>query len=128
VRGFESAIGADRPEVSVVRFLPGETRIYQKEPFIGTIPEDAGLPRPSSQDVQEFAILDASAELIPKMGGDVIFVTTKRKITSEPLWESRKPCREDRSTRSPTTCGCSAPATPPPTASCRSLHDSGASR
>jgi iron complex transport system substrate-binding protein len=92
---FQRAIGDDPPEVSVVRFLPGETRIYQKESFIGTVLEDAGLPRPPSQDVEEFAILNASAELIPKMGGDVIFVTvygsedetTKQKVTSDPLWQ-----------------------------------------
>ncbi len=38
--------------------------------------EDAGLPRPPSQDVEEFAILDASAELMPGgVEGDVVFVT-----------------------------------------------------
>jgi iron complex transport system substrate-binding protein len=91
---FRQAIGENPPEVSVVRFLPGDTRIYQKESFIGTVLEDAGLPRPPSQDVDEFAIMNASAELIPKMGGDVVFVTTygpeeestKQKITGDPLW------------------------------------------
>jgi len=45
---FQQAIGEqlDETEVSVVRFLPGDTRIYQKESFIGTVLEDAGLPRP----------------------------------------------------------------------------------
>jgi iron complex transport system substrate-binding protein len=101
---FQQAIGDDPPEVSVVRFLPGETRIYQKESFIGTVLEDAGLPRPPSQDVEEFAILNASAELIPKMGGDVIFVTaygpeddtTKHKITSDPLWRKLEAVQEGR--------------------------------
>jgi len=87
-----------------VRFLPGETRIYQKESFIGTVLEDAGLPRPPSQDVEEFAILNVSAELIPKMGGDVIFVTvygpedetTKQKIVSDPLWQKLEAVREGR--------------------------------
>jgi iron complex transport system substrate-binding protein len=92
---FSQAIGDNPPEVSVVRFLPGDTRIYQKESFIGTVLEDAGLPRPESQDVEDFAIMNASAELIPEMGGDVIFVTTygpeeestKQEITSDPLWQ-----------------------------------------
>jgi iron complex transport system substrate-binding protein len=91
---FQKAMGENPPTVSVVRFLPGDTRIYQKESFIGTILEDAGLPRPKSQDVEEFAILNASQELIPEMGGDVIFTTvygpedetTMDKITSDPLW------------------------------------------
>ncbi|MCA3748823.1 MAG: iron-siderophore ABC transporter substrate-binding protein, partial [Rubrobacter sp.] len=53
------------PEVSVVRFVPGDTRIYQKENFIGTVLEDVGLPRPESQDVEEFALLNVSKEAIP---------------------------------------------------------------
>ena len=99
---FQQAIGDTPPEVSVVRFLPGETRIYQKESFIGTILEDAGLPRPKSQDVDEFAILNASAEFIPEMGGDIIFVTaygpeedtTKQNITSDPLWQELEAVQE----------------------------------
>ncbi len=92
---FKQAIGDNPPEVSVVRFTPGDTRIYQKESFIGTVLEDAGLPRPPSQDVEEFAIMNASAEFIPEMGGDIIFVTVygpsndtaKQQITSDPLWQ-----------------------------------------
>jgi len=91
-------------QVSVVRFLPGETRIYQKESFIGTVLEDAGLPRPPSQDVDEFAILNVSEEEIPKMDGDAVFVTvygapedsTEEKITSDPLWQKLEAVRQDR--------------------------------
>ncbi len=92
---FEQAMDDNPPTVSIVRFLPGDTRIYQKESFIGTVLEDAGLPRPPSQDVEGFAIMNASKELIPKMGGDVVFVTTygpegqstEQKITGDPLWQ-----------------------------------------
>ncbi len=88
----------------MVRFLPGDTRIYQKESFIGTVLEDAGLPRPPSQDVDGFAIENASAELIPRMGGDAIFVTvygpedatTQQKITTDPLWRKLDAVREGR--------------------------------
>jgi iron complex transport system substrate-binding protein len=106
IEEFQEVMGdkLGKTEVSVVRFLPGETRIYQKESFIGTVLEDAGLPRPPSQDVEEFAILTASAEFIPKMGGDVIFVTvygpeeetTKQKITSDPLWQQLEAVQEGR--------------------------------
>lgn len=106
LRDFGQAMGGrlGEKEVSVVRFLPGETRIYQKESFIGTVLEDAGLPRPPSQDVDEFAILNASSEFIPKMGGDVIFVTvygpedetTQREITTDPLWSKLDAVRQDR--------------------------------
>jgi len=103
---FRNTMGnrLDETEVSVVRFLPGETRIYQKESFIGTVLEDAGLPRPPAQNVDEFAILNASEETIPDMGGDAIFVTvygtedetTKERITSDPLWRKLEAVREGR--------------------------------
>jgi iron complex transport system substrate-binding protein len=105
IEGFKQAMGEDlgETEVSVVRFTPGDTRIYQKENFIGTVLEDAGLPRPPSQDVDEFALLNVSAEFIPKMGGDAIFVTVygaekdtaKARITSDPLWQKLEAVRED---------------------------------
>jgi iron complex transport system substrate-binding protein len=101
---FEGEMSEDPPEVSVVRFLPGDTRIYQKGSFIGTILEDAGLPRPESQDVEDFAILNASQELIPKMGGDVIFTTiygpendtTQQNIMSDPLWRKLEAVEQER--------------------------------
>lgn len=100
---FKSSIGQTPPEVSVVRFLAGDTRIYQKASFIGTVLEDAGLPRPASQGVDDFAITNASAELIPEMGGDVVFVTTygpeedstKEQITSDPLWQQLEAVQQD---------------------------------
>ncbi len=103
---FQDAMGNRlvETEVSVVRFLPGETRIYQKESFIGTVLEDAGLPRPPSQDVDEFAILNVSEEEIPKMEGDAVFVTvygapedsTEERITSDPLWQRLEAVQQDR--------------------------------
>ena len=103
---FEEAMG-DRlkeTEVSVVRFLPGETRIYQKESFVGTVLEDAGLPRPPAQDVNEFALLNVSEEEIPKMDGDAVFVTvygvpedsTRENVISDPLWQKLDAVRENR--------------------------------
>jgi len=83
------------PTVSVVRFLPDETRLYQKASFIGTVLEDLGLPRPPSQDVDDFA-LTISAEQLAQADADVIFTThygpaedtTEGALTSNPLWSS----------------------------------------
>ena len=102
--GSEMGDRLGETEVSVVRFLPGETRIYQKESFVGTVLEDAGLPRPPSQDVDEFALLGVSEEQIPKMDGDAVFVTvygtpedsTEERITSDPLWQKLEAVRQDR--------------------------------
>ncbi len=66
--------------------------------------EDAGLSRPASQDVEDFAITNASAELIPEMGGDVIFVTTygpeeestKQEIVNAPLWQQLEAVQQGR--------------------------------
>lgn len=101
---FRQPVGENPSEVSVVRFLAGDTRIYQKASFIGTVLEDAGLPRPPSQDVDDFAITNASAELIPEMGGDVVFVTTygpeeestKGEILDDPLWQQLESVRQGK--------------------------------
>lgn len=101
---FRRAIGENPPEVSVVRFLAGDTHIYQKASFIGTVLADAGLPRPPSQDVDDFAITNASAELIPEMGGDVVFVTTygpeeestKGEMLDDPLWQQLEAVQQGR--------------------------------
>jgi iron complex transport system substrate-binding protein len=81
------------PTVSVVRFLEGETRLYQKASFIGTVLSDVGLPRPPAQDVNAFRV-NIGPEQVEMAAGDVIFhasygpsdKTTKPLITSSPLW------------------------------------------
>ncbi|MCA1700124.1 MAG: iron-siderophore ABC transporter substrate-binding protein, partial [Actinobacteria bacterium] len=51
-----AALGDKRSDttVSVVRSVGDEVRIYLKANFLGTILEDAGLPRPKAQDKDEF--------------------------------------------------------------------------
>lgn len=91
-------------EVSVVRFVPpGDVYIYQKASYIGTILADAGLPRPPSQDVDEF-VLEVSQELISEMDGDVIFVTTYgppdqtqlEKFRDHPLWKQLEAVQQEK--------------------------------
>jgi len=87
--------GGEKPTVSIVRFLPGETRIYLSETFIGTILEDTGLPRPATQQKKDFALYP-SPEQISKMDADLLFFThygpkaktTLPQITSNPLWHN----------------------------------------
>jgi len=66
---------ASNPTISVVRFVDGPTRLYQKASFSGIVLSDAGLARPASQDVEDFA-LEISAEEILKADASDIFVTT----------------------------------------------------
>lgn len=84
---------AKNPTVSMVRFLDGPTRLMQKATFIGIILKDAGLARPKSQDVEDFA-LEVGEEQIRQADGDHIFVTSfsggkeaKERFERNPLWK-----------------------------------------
>jgi iron complex transport system substrate-binding protein len=74
---FKTQMG-DRLEdtqVSVVRIYPTHISLYLNDVFIGTILQDAGLPRPPSQD-KSGAAYEISKERIRDADGDVIFVWT----------------------------------------------------
>lgn len=73
----ESVTGGDPASttVSVVRFLPGQIRLYGKASFIGTVLADAGFGRPESQQVDD-TFVEVSPEQISLADGDVIFTTT----------------------------------------------------
>lgn len=97
---LRAALG-ELPTVSIVRFLPGQVRIYLSESFIGTIIEDAGLPRPVSQQAEEFALY-VDREGIVLMDADVMFVTTYgpaeatgfEQFRNDPLWQALGVVRE----------------------------------
>ncbi|MGO4887342.1 ABC transporter substrate-binding protein [Anaerobacillus sp. MEB173] len=63
-------------KISMIRFMGGDVRIYQKDTFSGVILEEIGFARPESQDVDEFAIKGATKEMIPQMDGDILFYFT----------------------------------------------------
>jgi len=84
---------AGNPTISIVRFLDGPTRLMQKQSFIGHILSDAGLARPTSQDVDDFA-LEVGEEGIRQADGDHVFVTSfsggeasKERFQRNPLWK-----------------------------------------
>ncbi len=83
---------AGSPTISVVRFLDGPTRLMQKQSFIGHILSDAGLARPQSQDVDDFAA-EIGEEGIRQADADHIFVTSysggeasQERFLRNPLW------------------------------------------
>ena len=62
VKDLDGKLGDDKPVVSMVRFLPdGLIRLYAKASFIGTILDDAGIPRPDNQNIPDLAA-EVSAE------------------------------------------------------------------
>jgi iron complex transport system substrate-binding protein len=84
-------------QVSVIRFLPSQTRIYQKDSFSGVLLDQLGFKRPAIQDVDEFAIMGVTKERIPDMDGDRIFYFTwetgngeglaaEKEWLEDPLW------------------------------------------
>lgn len=85
---------ADDLAVSIVRFVPGEIRLYAKDNFIGTVLHDAGIARPAAQNVAEFSVT-VSPEQIDKAAGDAVFVgtygdpaeTDGPKVLGGPLWK-----------------------------------------
>lgn len=84
---------AGNPTISIVRFLDGPTRLMQKKSFIGAILTDAGLARPTSQDVDDFAA-EIGEEGIRQADADQIFVTSfsggepsKERVLRNPLWK-----------------------------------------
>ncbi|MFE9309918.1 ABC transporter substrate-binding protein [Streptomyces sp. NPDC006706] len=89
-------LGADKPTVSMVRYLPdGVIRLYANASFIGTILKDVGIPRPKNQDIDDLAT-EVSAENIDQADADYIFTgvygdakaTDKSKAQSNPLWKN----------------------------------------
>lgn len=83
----------EETEVSVVRFMSGQARIYMKDSFAGTVLEDAGLPRPPTQDKDEI-YQELAEESIPDLEGDVLFWTVYgpaektpvEDVTGDRLW------------------------------------------
>ncbi|TDD15837.1 iron-siderophore ABC transporter substrate-binding protein [Kribbella turkmenica] len=92
---------AGNPTISITRFIDGPTRLYQKKSYSGIVLEDAGLARPKSQDVEDFA-LEISPERIKDADADAIFVTvyadekglsakTAAQFEANPLWKPLAP-------------------------------------
>ncbi|WP_169951524.1 ABC transporter substrate-binding protein [Microbispora sp. H11081] len=98
VKDLDGKLGDDKPVVSMVRFMPdGRIRLYAKASFIGTILDDAGIPRPDNQNIPDLAA-EVSAENIDQADADVIFTgvygdpkaTDKAAVQGNPLWQNLK--------------------------------------
>ncbi|WP_035845134.1 ABC transporter substrate-binding protein [Kitasatospora azatica] len=95
--------GGSAPTASVVRFVAGPTRLYQKSSFSGTVLKDVGLARPASQDV-DAAMMDVSPEQLDKAEADLVFVTTaddptktqQSQVQSTPVWQNLKAVKNNK--------------------------------
>jgi iron complex transport system substrate-binding protein len=98
INDFKEQMGdrLSRTRVSVLHFEPGQVRIYMKASYIGGVLQDCGLPRPASQDKDEWSQL-ISLEQLSDVDGDVIFVTeinpqetSYQEFINNPLWQQLK--------------------------------------
>jgi iron complex transport system substrate-binding protein len=100
---IQEANGGEMPTVSVVRFLAGPTRLYQKSTFSGVILQDVGVLRPESQDVDDFA-LEVGPEQIDLADADLVFVTVaddpekteQEAAMDSPLWAEMEAVKNDQ--------------------------------
>ncbi|GAA1180198.1 iron-siderophore ABC transporter substrate-binding protein [Streptomyces hebeiensis] len=102
-KSLSDELGADKPTVSMVRYMPDRLRLYGKASFIGTILTDVGLPRPKNQQVEDLAV-EISPEKIDEADADWIFTgvygdpdkTQRDAARSNPLWKNLKAVEEGR--------------------------------
>ncbi len=95
--------GGKMPTASVVRFVAGPTRLYQKASFSGTVLSDVGLGRPASQDVDK-SMLDVSPEQINQADADLVFVTTsddptktkESEVQGTAVWKGLNAVKNDK--------------------------------
>ncbi|MFE9612469.1 ABC transporter substrate-binding protein [Streptomyces sp. NPDC006012] len=101
-KALGTKLGADKPSVSMVRYMPeGKIRLYANDSFIGTILDDVGIPRPKNQDIADLAV-EVSAENIDQADADYIFTgvygdpkaTDKTKAQGNPLWKNLKAVKD----------------------------------
>lgn len=94
-------------EISVVRFMAGQSRIYYTDSFSGVIFDQLGFKR-ASQQTELFTVdnklgnlaIEVGKEVIPKMDADVLFyftyapqgdqaaLDTATEWTNDPLWKN----------------------------------------
>lgn len=76
-REVGEAVGAEGTEATIVRFLPGETRLYGPETFSGTVLTDIGFELGDKGfDDNPYSMAMISPEQAELAEGDVIFATT----------------------------------------------------
>ncbi|MFD9822715.1 ABC transporter substrate-binding protein [Streptomyces violascens] len=96
-RQLGTDLGANKPTVTMLRYMPGKVRLYAKASFIGTILDDAGIPRPKNQQAVDLAT-EVGPETIDQADADWIFTgvygdpkkSKRDSAESNPLWKNLK--------------------------------------
>ncbi|MDF0531790.1 iron-siderophore ABC transporter substrate-binding protein [Tsukamurella sp. 8F] len=94
------------PTISLLRFMSGRTRLYGNKSLIGVILQDAGLARPTDQNVAELAV-EISRENLAKADGDYLFYTSygtpaataEQAVLGSPGWQQLGAVRNHKAFR-----------------------------
>lgn len=96
IADVQAALGdaLDTTAISIIRFRPGQVRLYLKSSYIGYILQDVGLKRPAAQDEDKFSA-EISMEQMQQADADYIFVTgydvddsERDTFLNSPLWQT----------------------------------------
>ncbi|MFI7697555.1 ABC transporter substrate-binding protein [Nonomuraea sp. NPDC049480] len=98
-RAKEVGAKLSKLQVSIVRFMPTEIRMYGPESFSGIVVGDAGIPRPEAQqlaDQQDKRFGKLSQENIAQADADAVFYSaygeaaakSQAEVTGGPLWKN----------------------------------------
>ncbi|MFF4433117.1 ABC transporter substrate-binding protein [Streptomyces sp. NPDC001513] len=96
-------LGEKKPTVTMLRYMPGKTRLYAGASFIGTILKDTGLPRPQNQQVEDLAV-EVGPERMDEAAADWIFTgvygakdkTKRDSAEANPLWRGLEAVQQGR--------------------------------
>lgn len=95
-------------QVSVLRFNPGQVRLYQRDSFSGELFAALGLTRPASQNVHAYGVNNFSRERIAELEADWLFYFTysarrqqstllyREAFMSDPAWQQLSVVRHNR--------------------------------
>ncbi|OON76717.1 ABC transporter substrate-binding protein [Streptomyces tsukubensis] len=108
VKAVGDELGAKKPTVTMLRYMPDRVRLYGKASFIGTILQDVGVPRPKNQQINDLAT-EISPEKIDEADADWIFTgvygdaskTDRAKAEDNPLWKKLPAVRDGRAKNVP---------------------------
>ncbi|WP_416669923.1 ABC transporter substrate-binding protein [Egbenema bharatensis] len=106
IQSFQQQMGHRlSTQISVIHPLKEGTRIMYRGFFGGSVIQDAGLARPPEQDKEEFNSQPVSAEWIPQMDGDVMFVISfgddeslnvVDQLKQQPLWSQLNAVQQNK--------------------------------
>ncbi|TVY06972.1 ABC transporter substrate-binding protein [Paenibacillus cremeus] len=95
--------------VSVVRFMPGRTRIYKQDTFTGVIFKQIGIARPASPSKETFAD-EITKERLPEAEADRMFYFTyetgdgkgnqqEKEWMNDPMWKNLNVVKSNKATQ-----------------------------